>query len=141
MKVRFAIALALILAAPCLAQDTAAMVLSADKERNAAMEKIDLAVLDRTTAETYVFTDPNGRVTAKKELMESFKSGAIKIESQEIRDAKVQLYGDVAVETGELTSKANRDGRDTSGTYRFTRVWAKRGGVWQTVAFQETTRK
>ena len=141
MNVQTGIVLALIIAAPCSAQDTAVMIVSADKERNAAMEKIDLAVLDRTTAETYVFTDPNGRVTAKKELMESFKSGAIKIEAQEISDTKVQVYGDVAVETGALTSKAIRDGRDTSGTYRFTRVWVKRGGVWQTVAFQETTRK
>ena len=31
------------------------------------------------------------------------------------------------------------DGQDTSGTFRFTRVWVNRNGMWQTVAFQETT--
>jgi hypothetical protein len=71
--------------------------------------------------------------------MESFKSGAIKIESLSTRDVKVQLYGNVAVETGELINKASRDGRDTSGTYRFTRVWVNRNGTWQTAALQETT--
>jgi ketosteroid isomerase-like protein len=144
MSKLLALAGTLTLIAPCVAQTTAdqaaaaTAVEKADQNRNAAMAKADLAVIDNTTAETYIFTDPKGRVTAKKELMESFKSGAIKIEAQTIRDVRVQLYGNVAVETGELTSKATRDGRDTSGTYRFTRVWVNRGGAWQTVAFQET---
>ena len=141
MKALLAFAGALVFSASCLAQTTSDAIETADKERNAAMEKVDLAMIDRTTAATYVFTDPSGRVTAKKELMAAFKSGAIKIVSQVTRDVKVNFYGDVAVETGELTSKANRDGRDTSGTYRFTRVWVKQGATWQTVALQETQLK
>jgi ketosteroid isomerase-like protein len=144
MSKLLAIASVLLFGTPCIAQttvdhsDITAVILKADKERNAAMVKVDLAIIDKTTADTYVFTDPNGRVTAKKELMDSFKSGAIKIESLSTSDVKVQMYGNVAVETGELVNKATRDGRDNSGTFRFTRVWVNRNGTWQTAALQET---
>jgi ketosteroid isomerase-like protein len=121
--------------------DATAAIQKADKARNAAIVKADAAALDATTADTYVFTDPTGRVTMKKELMEDFGKGAIKIQSQELRDVKVHVYGNTAVETGEIMSKGTRDGKDTSGTFRFTRVWVNRNGTWQTVAFQETRRQ
>ena len=62
----------------------------------------------------------------------------INIRTQDISGVSVQVYGDAAVETGLLTTTATRDGIDSSGKYRFTRVWVKRNGQWQTVAFQET---
>jgi len=86
----------------------------------------------------YWFTDANGRVSTKKELLDDMKAGKIKIESQDISDVKVHRYGNTAVETGRLVSKGTRDGKDTSGTFRCTRVWLNRNGTWQTVAFQET---
>ena len=127
------------LAIDASAQSNGAVLIErADRDRTQAMIKADLNMIDKTTADTYLFTDPTGRVTAKKELMDGFRNGSIRILSQDISDVKVQMYGDTAVETGKLTSKATRDGRDTSGTFRFTRVWVKRNGTWQSVAFQET---
>ncbi len=38
---------------------------------------------------------------------------------------------------GELRSKAE-NGKDYSGDYRFTRVYIRAGGKWQTVALQAT---
>jgi ketosteroid isomerase-like protein len=116
----------------------AALIERKDKEFAQVLVHADLGTLDQTFAESYVFTDPTGRVSGKRELMDSFRNGAIQIQSQEITDVKVQAYGNVAIETGQLTSKATRDGRDSSGTFRFTRVWVNRVGGWQTVAFQET---
>jgi ketosteroid isomerase-like protein len=117
---------------------TAAAIEKADKDRSAAIVKADLDAIDKATGDGYVFTDPTGRVSTKKELMDDFKGGKIKIESQDISDVKVHAYGNTAVETGKLTSKGTRDGNDTSGTFRFTRVWVNHNGTWQTVAFQET---
>ena len=126
----------------CFAQgapkDVVVAIEIAHKAFNAALVKADVAALDKMIAETYVFTDPGGRVSTKTDVLGGFRSGAIKIQSQEVRDVKVHVYGNTAVETGELTSKAMRDGQDTSGTFRFTRVWVNRSGTWQTVAFQET---
>jgi len=126
------------LPAPSSYAGAPAAIEKADKAFADAMVRADLVALSNTYADDYVFTDPTGRVTHKVELLDSFKRGAIKIVSQEISDVRVSVYGDVAVETGKLVSHAVRDGKDSSGTFRFTRVWVDRSGRWQTVAFQET---
>ena len=89
-------------------------------------------------ADTYVFTDPTGRVSNKDQVIEGFESGRIKIQSQTTRDIRITLFGNTAIETGLLTSVAKRDGRNSGGTFRFTRVWVNSAGRWRTVAFQET---
>jgi ketosteroid isomerase-like protein len=142
MRIVLAASVGLLCAFPVVAQspstDTPATIEKADKIFAAAMVKADLIALADTYADDYVFTDPTGRVSHKAELLDSFRRGVIRIRSQEISDVQVNLYGDVAVEIGKLVSQATRDGKDSSGTFRFTRVWVNRNGRWQTVAFQET---
>jgi ketosteroid isomerase-like protein len=137
-----AVLTALACAGPLVAQqrqaDTPAVIERVDKAFADAMVKADLRALGNTYADDYVFTDPTGRVSHKADLLESFKRGVIHIRSQEISDVHVNVYGDVAVEIGKLVSQATRDGKDSGGTFRFTRVWVNREGRWQTVAFQET---
>jgi ketosteroid isomerase-like protein len=140
----FAIFLSLAVAA-CAATATAAAnrseaaeVETADQRFNHALERSDVETLRKMIAETYVFTDPSGRVSTRQDVIGGFERGRIRIESQTTRDVHIEVYGDAAVETGVLNSVARRDGRDTGGTFRFTRVWLKRVGRWQTVAFQET---
>lgn len=109
-----------------------------DKEFNAALVAGDLNTLGRLYADTYVFTDPAGQVSSKSDVLSGLRTGAIKVVSQVTADVRVDVYGDTAVETGRLTSKAMRNGRDSGGSFRFTRVWVRHDGAWQTVAFQET---
>src|SRR4051794_16904755 len=142
MRIVLAVSVGLLCSHPDTTQspraDTPAAIEKADRVFADAMVKGDLVALANTYGDDYVFTDPSGRVTYKIELLESFKRGVIQILAQEISDLQVNVYGDVAVETGQLVSNATRDGRDSSGTFRFTRVWVNRNGRWQTVAFQET---
>ena len=142
MRIVLAASVALLCAVPVVSQSeregTAATIEKADTMFADAMVKADLIALANTYADDYVFTDPTGRVSHKAQLLDSFKRGVIKIRSQEISDVQVNVYGEVAVEIGKLVSQATRDGNDSSGTFRFTRVWVKRNGRWQTVAFQET---
>lgn len=109
-----------------------------DKEFNAALAAGDLIALDRLYAETYVFTDPAGHVSSKADVLSGLRSGAIRVRSQVTTDVRVDIYGSAAIETGRVTSQATKNGRDSGGTFRFTRVWIRRNGAWQTVAFQET---
>ena len=142
MRIVRAASVGLLCALPVVAHsrnaDTPATIEKADRVFAEAMVKADLIALANTYADDYVFTDPTGRVSGKADLLDSFKRGVIKIRSQEISDVQVNVYGDVAVEIGKLVSQATRDGKDSSGTFRFTRVWVNRNGRWQTVAFQET---
>lgn len=110
----------------------------ADQQYNRALERSDVAALRALMADEYVFTDPAGRVSSKKDVIDGFANGRIRIESQTTHDVRIGVYVDAAVETGLVTSVAVRDGRNTGGTFRFMRVWVKRGGRWRTVAFQET---
>lgn len=154
MKKHFAVLGALLCALPMLGQgaapgkkpmakaagggNTAAAIEKMDKDRIDAIIKGDLDAVEKATGDNYIFTDGTGRVTSKKELMDDLKAGKLKLESQSMSDVKVHFYGNTAVETGKLVSKATRDGNDSSGTFRFTRVWINHGGNWQTVALQET---
>jgi ketosteroid isomerase-like protein len=142
MRIVLAASVGLLCALSVVAQsrraDTPAAIENADKMFADAMVKADLIALANTYADDYVFTDPTGRVSRKADLLDSFKRGVITIRSQEISDVQVNAYGDFAVEIGKLVSEATRDGKDSSGTFRFTRVWVNRNGRWQTVAFQET---
>ena len=142
MRIVLAISVGLLCGHPDTAQspraDTPAAIEKADRVFADAMVRADLVALANTYGDDYVFTDPTGRVSHKTELLDSFKRGVIKIRSQEISDVQVNVYGEVAVEIGKLMSQATRDGKDSGGTFRFTRVWVKRDGRWQTVAFQET---
>jgi hypothetical protein len=70
--------------------------------------------------------------------MRGIKSGEVKFASITMTDTRVQDYGNVGVVTGSLAEKAQYKNSDTSGTYRFTDILAKRNGKWEHVAGQET---
>jgi ketosteroid isomerase-like protein len=65
-------------------------------------------------------------------------SGDYKIQSEELGDIKVHVYGNTAVATATNTMKWTCKGQDLSGKYRFTDTWVKRSGKWQVVASQYT---
>ena len=134
-----AIAASVPVSAAAASKQSATEVETADRQFNRALERSDVAVLSELIADQYVFTDPTGRLSHKQDVIEGFNSGRIRIKSQTTQDVRIDVYGDVAVETGMLTSVAMRDGHNTSGTFRFTRVWVKQEGRWRTVAFQETS--
>ena len=50
----------------------------------------------------------------------------------------VRVYGDAAVVTYSTMDKGTFKGQDISGRYRWTDVFARRGGTWQIVAGQGT---
>ena len=111
---------------------------SLEKERAQAVIKGDTAALDKMTADDYVLTDVNGKVRTKAETMDAIKSGVIKVTSNDVDDLKVHVYGNTAVVTGRSDAKGTIDGKEIGGPVRFTRVYVKRNGTWQSVAFQQT---
>ena len=109
-----------------------------EKQRSQAVVKGDTAALDKMTAEDYEFTNPLGEVKTKAQILQDIKSGELKYESIDLDDVKARVYGNAAVVTGRTTTKGQYGGKDVSGQYRFTRVYTKRNGGWQSVAFQQT---
>jgi hypothetical protein len=71
-------------------------------------------------------------------IVKGFAAGTFKYESRQISDLNNRVYGNTTVVTGRSTQKGAENGRDYSGEYRFTRVYVKTAGKWQTVALQAT---
>jgi ketosteroid isomerase-like protein len=102
---------------------------------NDATVKHDWAFLDGILAADYTWTDPDGIVWTKPEYLESLKSGESVITSSIADDMNVRSYGDMAVVTGCTTVKEQYKGKDVSGQYRWTNVWAKDYlGRWKCVS-------
>ena len=103
-----------------------------------AATKADTAALDRILAADWVVTNFDGQMETKAQRLAALKSGERKLESATINEMKVRLLGDVAIVHGLSTVKSSLKGKDISGRYRWTDVFAKRAGRWQAVATQST---
>jgi ketosteroid isomerase-like protein len=118
--------------------DTAKELTALEQSFNEALLSADWKSVERIHANDLVFTNADGSVTHKADLVDGIRSGDMKFESIEMSDVKVQDLGKVAVVTGKVIERGHYTTVDLSGTYRFTDVWAKRDGRWQIVGGQET---
>ena len=103
-----------------------------------AVLKADTDTLEKLLADDYTGVRGDGSVLTKAQEIEKYKSGAIKYETNEIKDLKIRVYGHTAVSTSLSSSKNIRDGQQHIGTTRSIRVWVKQKGTWKCVAYQTT---
>ena len=120
------------------AQDTEATLMKMERDATAALMKRDVAGFAGIFADDATVTGPDGAVLTKAQLLADVKSGALTIESTEISDLKVRVFGETAVVSYATTDKGKYKDRDISGRYRWTDVFVRRGGKWQIVAGQGT---
>jgi Domain of unknown function (DUF4440) len=74
----------------------------------------DVGTMDRLLAYELIGTDPTGCLWDKSKYLDHVRRNAFHVESCELRDTKIQIYGDAAVVTGELWGKVRKGGRRTS---------------------------
>ena len=103
-----------------------------------ALLKADVAAWSRYLGDDWVLTYSDGTLVTKPMALADLKEGALRIESFQLDDVKVRVYGDAAVVTGLITEKSKFRDKDTSGVRRFTDVFVKRDGRWQAVASHES---
>ena len=116
------------------AADSEIVTLEAELRR--AQLDADVGVLDRLIADELLFTGPDGRLGTKAEDLAAHGSGVVRFRQHEPEELRVRAVGDavrvVALQT-RLTVEVH--GTPVSGTYRYTRVWAReKGGPWRIVA-------
>jgi ketosteroid isomerase-like protein len=140
-RTAFALATVLCLAAllgVASAQAVQEQLKKMETDRAAAVVKGDAAKLDKETSDDYTLINVNGQKSDKAQMMNSIKTGDIKLTSDDLSDMQVRVYGNTAVITGKADVKGTIGGKDASGQILFTRVYVKKGGRWQSVAFQQT---
>ena len=120
------------------AEDVQEQLKKLETDRAAAAVKGDVATLEKQTADDYTFINLYGQMSDKSQMVNNFKTGQTKLTSDEVSDMKVRVYGSTAVITGKVDVAGTMAGKDTKAQIMFTRVYVKKGGQWQSVAFQQT---
>ena len=121
----------------------------AEKEIRAIIDELTAAnlkggpevvpIFDKYLADDFVRIPPSGAIYTKADMLDGWKTGKIKVQSAELSDLKIRVYGNTAVVTAISTAKSNVLGEAMSGQSRYTRVLVKRGGTWKCVLYQNTT--
>jgi len=119
-------------------EETIRQIVDMERQSKEASLRRDSDFSLRTLADDYVAITPLGQVTTKQETISARRSGQLRYEAMNITDMVVRVYGDTAVVTARADVKGHQLGEDFSGPYRYTRVWVRRNGQWQTVSYQAT---
>jgi hypothetical protein len=115
-------------------------VLQAEKDRFAAMVKVDEAALNKLLSDDLTYIHSTALLQTKKEFIGSLKEGGIKYVSvaPSAADWKVRIDGNVAVVTGLAAVHVVDHGNDRNIKIRYTDVHSNRAGSWQLMNWQST---
>ena len=113
-------------------------IVALEAELRRAQLEADVGTLDRLIADELLFTGPDGRLGTKAEDLAAHASGVLRFREHEPEELRVRAVGDtvrvVALRTRLIVEAS---GTPVSGTFSYTRVWAKElGGPWRIVAGQ-----
>ena len=132
------LALALTMSQPAPAGGDVTRELTQFEQRLAATwKKGDCAAWGEMIAAEWSVTHLTGEVIPKARALEMCRTPDAPIETLEIDDLLVRLFGDAAVVTGR-TRFATGGATPIRIALRFTDVFVRRGGRWQVVASQST---
>jgi ketosteroid isomerase-like protein len=102
-----------------------------------ATVKNDANVLESLLADDYVAIMSNGTLETKDQMIDSVRAGKWQITSLNASDRKVRFYGGTALVTSLVQVEGSGPDGNLTGTYRYTRVYAKDPrGVWKIVNFE-----
>jgi ketosteroid isomerase-like protein len=96
----------------------------------------DVSKMDHLLADDYIGISANGTVATKTQELAQRRAGTVRIQSLDLSDLKVRVYGDTAVVTSRAELTGVNGQSDISGNYRYTRVYNKRLGQWKIVSFE-----
>jgi ketosteroid isomerase-like protein len=115
-------------------------VLQAEKDRFAAMQKVDETALNKLLSDDLTYVHTSALLQTKKEFIDSLKSGAIKYVSMTPTEAdwKVRIIGNVAIVNGAAAVHVVDHGTDLNFKLRYTTVHTNRSGSWQLLAWEAT---
>lgn len=123
-----------------LAQSTSGVeqeILKLEQVYDDAFLKKDRAGLERLLADDFVYIHSNGTLANRAAEITEAMSADIKWTGSKLDGQRVRVYGDTAIVTGIQTLTGSGKGY-VSGARRYTNLWVRRNGRWQTVGGQST---
>ena len=101
-----------------------------------ALMSADLETLSRIFADDYVQHDESGKAFTKQNVLNNFRTGAIRYPSIVSTGRTIRVFGDMAVVNGSESDEVEVAGRRTAVRYVYLDVLLKRNGEWKLVASQ-----
>ncbi|RSK48877.1 nuclear transport factor 2 family protein [Hymenobacter rigui] len=122
---------------PVNAEKIKAELIQLDKDWATATVNNDMTFVKNLVADDCLFTEADGMVATKAEMMKDMESGKSKTTSNQPSEYSIRLYGpDMAVIRHNITTAGTEDGKDVSGEYRRMHVLVRREGRWVVVDSQ-----
>lgn len=103
-----------------------------------AIKNRDFDALARVYSDDYMLVRPDGSVLNKQEILRDLRDG-LTVQSIELEQKKVRIYGTTAVLTGESKTVSSRDGKEVRAHFRLVAVYAQKGDRLELVHFQSTS--
>ena len=113
-------------------------IIALDQQLNDAAVQGNMKFISQMMSEGYVGVAPNGMILRPSLIAAHYQTGMLRYESVVNSDIDVKVHDNCAVLTAISAVKGHDGETDLSGTYRIMRVFLKRNGEWQIIAFQAT---
>jgi ketosteroid isomerase-like protein len=97
----------------------------------------NVAAMDALLSDDYMAITAHGMLQSKDETLAGLRNGTVRIKSIDYSDRKVRFYGTTALVTSRAEVSGATPEGDISGSYRYTRVYARDAkGNWRIVSFE-----
>jgi hypothetical protein len=144
---RSAIAGCVLMVATCLAiaaqngkvaSDESGRIVSLESAWNQAEVQHDARAMGMLLAETFEYTDSDGRFMNRGQWLDLIRNGVDQYEQLGNTGMTVHLYGNVAIVTGGYRERIKSKRNALVRFGRFTDTWIEQNGQWKCVASQAT---
>ncbi len=111
-------------------------ILALHEAGDKALMSADLAVLAQIFADDYVQYNEAGKAFTKRDVLNNFRTGAIRYPSIVSTGRVIRVFGDTAVVHGSESDEVEVSGKRIAVRYIYLDVLRKRDGNWKLVASQ-----
>lgn len=116
--------------------DDEQQILALHQAGDLALMSADLKVLARIFADDYVQYNESGQAFTKWDVLNNFRTGAIRYPSIVSTGRRIRLFGDVAVVHGSESDEVEVGGKRSAVRYVYLDVLLKRNGEWKLAVSQ-----
>ena len=111
-------------------------ILALHEAGDRALMMADVAVLGRIFADDYVQYNEAGKAFTKQDVLNNFRTEAIRYPSIVSTERVIRVFGDTAVVHGSESDEVEIDGKRSGVRYVYLDVLRKCEGEWRLVASQ-----
>jgi len=111
-------------------------ILALHEAGDRALMSADVAVLEQIFADDYVQYNESGKAFTKQDVLNNFRTGAIRYPSIVSTGRKIRVFGNTAVVHGSESDEVEAEGKRFRVRYVYLDVLRKCDGEWKLVASQ-----